>query len=456
MKYAPCLLFCFSVAATTHAELLVNGGSLGLQTTVGATNHVWADPPSENVVFDRWEGDVSVLNDAYSWRTTAVMPAASLVISATYKAAPVWSSTTHILNGLATGDPNAVRLTFYFPLNPVGVIFLFHGGGGSASGWFAKNVENISFLRDAVAAGYAVAALDSTDRVNKQWDGSSSITNMDVVSVQSAITHFSGLGLMTADTPKFAIGMSNGGGFAPKPAYHLGFHACGIFCSSGQPAQIFSLTTVPTIWNLSRNDDLYDHMSFLPNATANLASLTAQSPSIAGELRENLASPVYSRRFLRVPGCTVAESQAIYNLLKSGGFLDPQDFLLADPATSGWASVLPVGLAPYQSDIADQLSCCYSAHKFFSDYNNKVLQFFGARRPPIVGRGPIRSIIRQTGGTILLTIAADPGQDYQVQASPDLATWTVVFTSIYSGGTFDFTDAPTPTASQRFYRTLSP
>lgn len=433
--------------------LTVGNGALGLQTTPGATNHVWADPAPTNTVFDRWVGDVSVLTDAYAWHTTAIMPATSAVVSATYKSAPAWSATTHILNGLAEGDPSAVRLIYYFPPNPVGVIFRFHGGGGTATSFFTK-AEDFTFARDAAAAGYAVAALDSTDRVNKQWDSSGTSSNVDVASVQSAINYFVGLGLMTANTPKFAIGMSNGGGFAPKPTYYLGFRACGIFCSSGQPAQIFNLTTAPTIWSLARNDDLYDHTTFLPNATTNLASLNAHG--ITGEIRENLPSPVYPRRFQRIAGFTAANSQTIYNSLKTGGFLDAQDFLLADPNTSGWLAALPPGFAPYQSDIEGQLDCCYSAHQFYSDFDNKVLQLFGARRPPVAGRGAIRSIVRQPGGAILLTIAADAGQDYRVQASPDLAAWTTLFTSTYSGGTFDLMDATAPTYTRRFYRTVSP
>ncbi len=70
------------------------------------------------------------------------------------------------------------------------------------------------------------------------------------------------------------------------------------------------------------------------------------------------------------------------------------------------------------------------------------------RRWPVAA--PSRALARQPDGTMLLTVAADAGQDYRVQASPDLAAWTTVFTSTDSGGTFDFTTAaraPIPAAS---------
>ncbi len=394
------LTVCLGFAASAQGALTVNNGSLGLQTTPGATNHIWADAPPANTVFDRWVGDTSVLADPLAWHTTAVTPAAAAVITATYKSAPAWSPSTYILNGLASTNPNAVKLSYYFPPNPVGVIFRFHGSGGSADSLFNK-VEDFTFARDAVAAGYAIVSLDSTDRVNKQWDSAGTAANVDVVNVQAAINYFIGLGLMTTDTPKFSTGMSDGGGFAPKPAYYLGFRACSLFCSSGQPAQIFTLTTVPTIWSLARNDDLFDHTTFLQNATANLASLNAQRPSVTGELRENLPSPVYPRRFLRIPGLTAANSQAIYGNLKSGGFLDAEDFLVANPATSGWASSLPAGLASFQGDILSQLNCCYSAHQFYSDFNDKVLQFFGVTTPGRLVNVSTRARV-ETGASVMI------------------------------------------------------
>ena len=455
-RFPPPLLVVLAVAACFSARaqtLTITDGALGLQTVPGQTNHVWADPPPPDQVFDRWTGDIQLLADPWAWHTTATMPAASASITATFRSAPVWTATTYILNGLAANDPNAVRLIFYFPPNPVGVIFRFHGSGGSAASFFSK-VEDFAFARDAVAAGYAVAALDSADRTSKQWASPATAVNLDVVNVQAAINYFIGLGLMTTNTPKFSSGMSNGGGFAPKPAYFLGFNACAVWCAVGAPMVLFNVTTVPTIWNLARNDDLYDHTDFLPNATTNLANLTARG--IAGELRENTVSPVYPRRFLRIPGLSATNSQTIYDSLKSGGFLDAQDYLLTDPGTSGWFASLPPGFDSYQGDIQDQLDCCYSAHKFFSDFGNRTLRFFGARRPPVNGRGSIRALNRDAGGEVLLTIAADDGQDYRVQASPDLAAWTTLFTNMYSGGTFDYADTAAPGFARRFYRTVSP
>lgn len=452
------VLLYLSGTASAQATLTVNSGSLGLMTSPGATNHIWADASPTNMVFDRWVGNTNVLTDAYAWHTTAVMPTNSATVTATYKSAPTWPISTNILNGLKPSNPNAIFLVYYFPTNPAGLIFCFHGTGGSAERIFGNdNVEYYQFLRDSVAAGYAVAALDSIDRVtNKQWSGDSSSTNADVLNVKASINYFISLGLMTTNTPKYSTGMSDGGGFAPKPAYYLGFNACSIWCAAGAPLAAFNVSTVPTIWSLAQNDDLYNHTTFLQDSQTGLASLGAQHPPVLGELRENTPSPVYPRRFMRIPGFTAAYSQMIYNDLKNNGFLNAQDYLLTDPNTSGWINVLPAGFVPYQSDIEDQLDCCYTAHQFYSDYNNKVLRFLGAQHPPVTGRGGISAFNVNTNGTFHLTVAADPGQAYRVQASSNLVNWSNLFTNSNAAGTFDFSDNAATNQARRFYRTVSP
>ena len=451
------LLSLFGPAVLASAAVNVTNGSLGLQLSNGATNDVWANPPALNSVFDRWVGDAHLLANPYAWHTTLVMPQ-DASLTATFKPAPDWSTTNHTLNGLAPSDPNAVNLIYYFPANPAGVIFFFNGARARASGFFTE-AESFTFARDAVAAGYAVASLDSGGGLGKSWDITFSSSNLDVGNVRASLNYFISLGLMTTNTPKFATGMSAGGFFAPIPAYYLQFNACALWCSSGAPrstgATVFNFTTVPTIWNLARNDDLYNHKAFLADATTNLALLAGRG--VAGELRENQPSPVYPQRFTRIDGLTAADSQNIHDQLKAAGLLDAVDFLISSPFNNSnhWLGALP-GYAPYTNAIQNQLNSCYSEHHFFSDLGNQTLQFFGARRPPVPGHVEVVTITRQPGVTVKLTIAAAPGQSYRVQASDGLRTWTDIFTNTDAGGTFDFTDANSPAMTSRFYRAISP
>ncbi len=365
----------------SRAALTVSLGSGGGSYTPGSTVHIWADATGPDSVFDRWTGDTAALADPNAWHTSLLMPAVPVSLLATYKSAPRWAPTDHVMNGLPSSNPGAVHLIYFVPPASIGMIFRFHGSGGSAVSFFSK-VEDSSFARDAVASGFAVAALDSLDRVNKQWSGDATNANTDVLSVQGAIAYLKAQGLIGDATPLFGIGMSNGGGFAPKAAYYLGFRASANVCSSGSPAQLFNLTSVPNIWSLAQADDQVTHPTFLPDAQSHVMVL--QNRGIANELRENPPSPVYPMRFARIAGITLSDSQAIFQSLDSGGFLDANHFLQASPDTNATAltAALPAAYSPFAKDILEQLNCCYSEHQFFSDFSNRILAFFKADRGP--------------------------------------------------------------------------
>lgn len=58
------------------------------------------------------------------------------------------------------------------------------------------------------------------------------------------------------------------------------------------------------------------------------------------------------------------------------------------------------------------------------------------------------------GGPVTLTGTGTAGQTYNIQASPDLMTWTVIGTATAgAGGSLTFTDPNAANFPQRFYRT---
>jgi hypothetical protein len=452
LRFLVAAVLAFAPGSLHAQALTVVNGTQGTETAPGLTNHVWADPPAAGQVFDRWIGSTALLADPYAWHTTAVMPEEPATVTATYRVAPVWVPETQNLNGLLLTDPGAVNMMFFVPPDPVGVIVFFHGSQGSANAWFSG--ENLAFLRDAVAAGYGVVALDSADRVARQWSEVTDTTNVDVGNVQAALGVLVSRGLLTASTPKFAAGMSNGGGFAPKAAHLLGFNACAIWCSPGTPFSLFRISIVPTIWNLAQYDNQVLHPGFLPNSQGNLGRLAERG--VAGELWENPPSPVSPRRFLRVPELSAEASLAIYTDLKNAGFLDAADYLLADPDTSNWQAALTFPYPPrILNALREQLNGCFSGHQFFSDTGHKVLRFFGARRPAVPGRGAIREVMANADGTVRLTVGADPGQSYRIETSTDLQGWQTAFTRLNAEGTFDWVDT-NPSTARRFYRTVWP
>ena len=77
---------------------------------------------------------------------------------------------------------------------------MFHGSGGSGAGFFT-NSETRVFTADAVAEGFGVVALDSEDRVNRQWNPTVALTNPDVQNVQDVVALFRARNFIAAATP---------------------------------------------------------------------------------------------------------------------------------------------------------------------------------------------------------------------------------------------------------------
>jgi len=59
----------------------------------------------------------------------------------------------------------------FVPDHAAGIVFAFHGTGGSAD--FATKLETVDMLNHLTAHGYGFVSTESTDRTSKQWDTAS-------------------------------------------------------------------------------------------------------------------------------------------------------------------------------------------------------------------------------------------------------------------------------------------
>jgi len=67
---------------------------------------------------------------------------------------------------------------------------------------------------------------------------------------------------------------------------------------------------------------------------------------------------------------------------------------------------------------------------------------------------PLMQIQGVSDGTFTLTVTGPAGHTYDIEASEDLITWTVIGTAtLDASGSLNFTDADAPNYPQRFYRT---
>jgi len=361
------LLLC-GVVSGQRSAVVVNGGSGDGNYKGQGFVHVWADPNPAGMVFDRWTGDTQLLQSPREWHTKLRTAKVNVELTATYRAAPVWTPTFESLNGIQMG--------YFFPPNAQAVIFHFHGQGGSASLLF-NNLERRIFANEAVAEGYAVVALDSADRVNRDWSTSNDIaTSPDIQNVQAAINLFIQRGLMTASTPKFAHGFSKGAGFSPRVARALNFRATSMNALAGTP-DIINITTIPIIWCMPQNDGTIMSAG-VRQAQNNYQNLVNRG--VPAQFHLFVPSPVYPERLWRISGLTANDSRTIQASLKQNGFLDGRDFLVQDPDTSGWQTAIPAQYSSFNQSIGEQLRICFAEHNFFSDYNRRVLDFFNTYR----------------------------------------------------------------------------
>ncbi len=102
----------------------------------------------------------------------------------------------------------------YVPEHPRGMVYLFHGTGGSAR--FAERVETTDVLNRLVARGYGFVSTSSTERTGDQrWNAAdpSLTTNPDLARLARLQAHLVATTPVEANTPLVGIGMSNGARF---------------------------------------------------------------------------------------------------------------------------------------------------------------------------------------------------------------------------------------------------
>lgn len=364
-------ILLFSLASTTFGQfsVVVNEG-YGTGKHKGASRfvHIWAKANPPNMVFDRWSGDTHLLIDPTAWHTRLNPKQKNINLTATYKNAAAWVPVYETINGREYG--------YYFPPNARGLVFWFHGTGGNARSFFYR-MESRYSANNFAAAGFAVVALDSNNRVDNQWDNTGNPpNNADISNIQAIVNSFIGRGFMTVNSPVFSSGMSNGGAFSPRVAYALQFEAAAVYCAQG--GAYISVRNVPTVWNMAQNDGNENVGANGYNSSLNFFRILTER-GVAAQHNTLVASPLYAQRFARIPGLSLSDSQAIFDILKVNNFLDRENYLRENPAVSNWESVIPAAYTSYYQSIRTQLDVSFAEHEYFSDNDGRVIAFFNAR-----------------------------------------------------------------------------
>lgn len=390
-----------SGAATT---LTLNNGAGGGSYPAGSRVDIFAFPPPPGQVFDRWTGDVAALGAGaiapLLARTVVTLPATPVTLTATYKAAPVWTPTiVTSFNPIAVASPAGTTLTHHVPAGARGLVFLLHEAGGTGAGWFSAP-EQLLLARDLVAAGYGVAAVNSANRTSGTWAAQATLAaNPDAATHAAALDLFVREGTIAATTPVFFLGFADGAEAAARYAHLLAtatparpVKGAVLFCSTG--GDTLAVTSrVPQFFALAAHDDVLGNAG---NAAARANSELLAGRGVATAVISNTASPVLAGRFrtlgLASSSFTNADAQAVWTAVKAGGFLDANNYPRSVPGLEAVRTALPATYKARAAEVQSQLAIGYAAQEFYSDANARVLNFLNARAADATAPAPGRLV----------------------------------------------------------------
>jgi dienelactone hydrolase len=123
---------------------------------------------------------------------------------------------------------NGTEMLSYFPPDPKGVVYFFHGTGGSARK-FSHNAGDLA--QEVVKRGYAIVFLSSSGR---RWKPAADPQqSADIATVAQARALLRSRGQLGKGTNEYAVGLSSGGGFASYAAEIFNFDAVAIYSAKG-------------------------------------------------------------------------------------------------------------------------------------------------------------------------------------------------------------------------------
>jgi Secretion system C-terminal sorting domain len=388
------LLFCLHIAASfSNAQiyhLTVQNGYGSGQYTVGDTIHIWSEDWTFTKTFSHWSGETSFLQMPDEWLTRLVMPPQDVTVKSNLRdLLPGSDFTEEQLMGRDTMQ----QVFHYFPPGgaPKGVVWLFHGGAGSAEQWVSNILEGRLFVNYLMADTFAVIVTECEERTketdidgdgNIRWQYTGdTVTNVDVANTRAIRDTFINRGWMTNETPIVAHGYSNGGFFGTLVGSFLRWNSGIMHNAYGLPPVIEN-TTMPILFSMSEFDDspyigpegnalAFNNYEYLIEK-GNCAQFFMQKPT-----------PVYPERFKRIPGVTAIKSIALFNELSSNGCLDADNFPMVKPDDitamvidnpQNWPVYISL-TATQRSYFKEQIAVMGALHYFNNDFSAKDLKF---------------------------------------------------------------------------------
>ena len=375
---------------TDSFTVSVNGGYGTGKYKVGDTVHVWSNGLTATQLFDTWVGDYALLNNN-DWHAWFIMPARSVSLTGTVR-----SGISYTLNYEQIKGRDRLKPVYsYFPAGHKGFVFLLHGTGGSAL-QLSSSFEAQQIIKELVNDGFGVIiteAEEATTGIDANGDGKlrwllgpvDTLTNVDYVNIRNITDTFYNRGTTNRSKLRYSLGMSNGGAYSATLSYAYKYKAGISYCAPGG-SLLASVSTVPFEYCMQRNDNNPD-VGQQGNADALANSQTLLSRGICSKYLINDRSPLYPQRFARRTDISLTTSAAIFNELKSKGYLDAKNYFIGYSSTLVTAFQtnplqFPVlaGLTVSQLlFVVEQVNCCITDHQFYSDFAKLSLRFLNTQ-----------------------------------------------------------------------------
>ncbi len=314
------------------------------------------------------------------------MPALAITVTADIADMPPYAINQELIMGAA----NLKTVYSFFPTDLVGVVYFFHGTGGSAAGWI-DNVENRSLVNAAIADSFGVVITeaeeitldDDTNGDGKlRWDifPLDTISGVDYLNIKALTDTFIARGSISSGTPITTVGMSNGGAFSSAISAAYDFRAGVSYCAPSQ-AVLFQLRQNPFAFRMASYDDNAE-VGQEGNYEAFQHDSILADREICHDYLLHDRQPIYPQRFARVAGISVATSETIFGELVANGRIGTDGYALPSLAVATDFQSNPLNYPLINSltlgqkfGLVNQLGVANAEHKFYSDYNQETLSF---------------------------------------------------------------------------------
>ncbi len=379
------------VPITDSFNVVVNNGYGAGKYKIGDTVHVFTNHYLDNQVFDKWAGDISILNAPDEWHTWFIMPNKNVNLTGSIKNITPFTLQYELIRGRDRLKP----VYSYFPTGHKGFVYLLHGTGGKAS-FVAAEYEFQLLIRDLINDNFGVIiteAEEATTGIDANGDGKlrwaifpvDTLNNVDYVNIRNITDTFYNRSVTNRSKFRYSIGMSNGA-FYSTALSAIYRHKAGVnYCGQGDVATIAS-TQTPVQFCMARNDN-NDGVGQAGNATAlgNFNSLNGRGVCSKYFVKERCS--IYPERFARRGDISIGQSIAVFNELKSKGYVDGKNYyigfsdVLSTAYTNNPASFPTINslTATQRSFMLAQIDLSISDHQMYSDYNRATIKFLNTQ-----------------------------------------------------------------------------